>query len=145
MKRILVAVDGSEFGLAAAKAAAEIAVGLGLKAVTLINVIPLVPGPMGPVAVAAQPDEVESWEIFADPKRILTEAGLETHLLLTEGDPASEVVKAANDGGFDLIVLGHRGQSPVRAFLLGSVSDRVVNHAHCSVLVARPESGHIES
>jgi nucleotide-binding universal stress UspA family protein len=97
------------------------------------------------VAVAAQPDEIESWEIFADPKRILTEAGLETHLLLAEGDPASEVVKAARDGGFDLIVVGHRGQSPVRAFLLGSVSDRVVNHAHCSVLVARPQSDFVDN
>jgi nucleotide-binding universal stress UspA family protein len=59
-------------------------------------------------------------------------------LLLREGDPADEIVTAARDEGYDLIVVGHRGLSPIKAFLLGSVSSRVVTHAPCSVLVVRP-------
>ena len=140
MKRVLVAVDGSDFATSAVRTAAEIAKGVGLKSVTLVNVIPLVAGPMGPVFVAAPPDDIEAWEVFKEPRQVLGEAGLEVHLLLEEGDPAAEIVRVASEKGFDLIVVGHRGQSSVRAFLLGSVSDRVVNHAHCSVLVARSDA-----
>jgi nucleotide-binding universal stress UspA family protein len=69
---------------------------------------------------------------------MLREAGLEAKLLLCEGDPAEEILRVAKDGGYDLIVVGHRGLSPVKAFLLGSVSNQVVSHAPCSVLVVRP-------
>ena len=71
-------------------------------------------------------------------KEILRQAGVEPLLLLKEGDPAHKIVQAAEEGDFDLIVMGHRGLSPVKAFVLGSVSNRVVTHAPCSVLVVRP-------
>ena len=139
MKRILIAVDGSDYGMVAVRIAAKIAVGIGAPSVTVINVIPLVAGPMGPVMVADAPDDINAWELFAEPQAALKEAGLEAKLLLVEGDPADEIVKAARAENSDLIVVGHRGLSTVRAFLLGSVSDRVVNHAPCSVLVARAD------
>jgi nucleotide-binding universal stress UspA family protein len=138
MKRILVAVDGSKYGLEAVKAAAKLAVAFNLKSVTLINVIPVVISPVGPSPVAAPPEDIEAWEVFAEPKAILKEAGVEAKLLLREGDPAYEIVQAAKAGGYDLIIVGHRGLSPIETFLLGSVSNRVAAHAHCSVLVVRP-------
>ena len=55
MKRILIAVDGSDYGMVAVRIAAKIAVGIGAPSVTVINVIPLVAGPMGPVMVADAP------------------------------------------------------------------------------------------
>lgn len=138
MKRMLVAVDGSQYGLEAVKAAAKLAEERGLKSVTLINVIPVVVSTLGPTPVAAPPEDIEAWEVFQQPKAILKEAGIEARLLLRQGDPAYEIVQAAQTGGYDLIVVGHRGLSPIKAFLLGSVSNRVVTHAPCSVLVVRP-------
>lgn len=138
MKRILVAVDGSKYGLAAVKSAIKLAVDRGLKSVTLINVIPAVSTPNGIMLTGAPPDDVEAWEVFAEPKALLKAAGLEAKLLLCEGDPSMEIIRVAKKRNYDLIVVGHRGLSPVKAFLLGSVSNRLVAHAPCSVLVVRP-------
>lgn len=138
MKRILVAVDGSEIGLAAVRAAAKLAAERNIPSVTLINVIPTVASTMGVTLLSAPPSDIEAWEVFARPKEILAQAGIGYQLLLAIGDPADEIIRAARDHGFDLIVVGHRGLSPVKAFLLGSVSNRIVSHAPCSVLVVRP-------
>lgn len=138
MKQILVAVDGSEVGNAAVETAAELAAKFGLPSVTLISVIPVAVSTIGVSTTAAAPEDIEAWEAFDKPKQILSRFGIQPKLLLKEGDPAAEIVAAAQDGGFDLIVVGHRGLSPIKAFLLGSVSDRVVSHAPCSVLVVRP-------
>ncbi len=138
MKRMLVAVDGSKYGLEAVKAAAKLAVERGIESVTLINVIPTVTSTLGTTVVGAPPEDIEAWEVFDQPKSLLKEAGIKAELLLHEGDPAEEIVRAAREEGFDLILIGHRGLSPVKAFLLGSVSNRVVTHAPCSVLVVRP-------
>jgi len=137
MKSILVGIDGSEYSLVAVKASAKLAAERGIKSVTLINVIPVAISTLGPSPVAAPPEDIEAWEIFEKPKAILKEAGVEAKLLLREGDPANEIVQAAKEGRYDLIVVGHRGLSPIKIFLLGSVSSRVVTHAPCSVLVAR--------
>jgi nucleotide-binding universal stress UspA family protein len=137
MKRMLIGVDGSKYSLDAVKAAARLAAERGIKVVTLINVIPVAISTMGPSPVAAPPEDIEAWEIFERPKAILKEAGVEAKLLLREGDPAYEIIQAAKIEEYDLIVIGHRGLSPVQAFLLGSVSNRVVAHAPCSVLVVR--------
>jgi nucleotide-binding universal stress UspA family protein len=138
LKRMLVGVDGSEYSLAAVRAAAKLAAERGIKSVTLINVIPVAVSTLGVTPVAAAPEDVEAWEVFDKPKALLKEAGVEAKLLLRTGDPANEILNVAKEGGYDLIVVGHRGLSPVQAFLLGSVSNRVVTHAPCSVLVVRP-------
>jgi nucleotide-binding universal stress UspA family protein len=138
MKRILVAVDGSDIGLAAVRAAATLAAERSIPSVTLINVIPTVASTMGVTLMSAPPSDIEAWEVFERPKALLAEAGVEPKLLLAMGDPADEIVRTAREQGFDLIVVGHRGLSPVKAFLLGSVSTRIVSHAPCSVLVVRP-------
>ena len=137
MKKMLVGVDGSDYSLAAVKAVAKLAAERGIEKVTLLNVIPTTPTPVGLVPTAAPPEDLEAWEIFDQPRELLKQAGVEPLLLLREGDPAEEIVRAAKEGGFDLVVMGHRGLSPVKAFLLGSVSNRVVTHAPCSVLVVR--------
>lgn len=54
-----------------------------------------------------------------------------------DGDPASKIVEVAEKEGADLIILGSRGLSGVRRLFLGSVSSKVVNHAHISVLVVK--------
>jgi len=45
--------------------------------------------------------------------------------MFREGDPALEIVNAAKDGGFDVIVVGHRGVGKMTEFVLGSISENV--------------------
>ncbi len=56
---------------------------------------------------------------------------------LREGGVAAEIVSLAEDIGAGLIVMGSRGRCGIRRALMGSVSDSVVRHAHCLVLVVR--------
>ena len=65
----------------------------------------------------------------------------EKHLRIAERYRAQQIVKVAEDVGAGLIVMGSRGLGGVRRVLMGSVSDLVVRHAHCPVLVVRPEKG----
>ncbi len=53
------------------------------------------------------------------------------------GDPAERIIHHAEQGGFDLLVLGHKGRSRAQRFLLGSTSDKVVDHAPCSTLIVK--------
>lgn len=57
------------------------------------------------------------------------------------GRPDEEIVKLAEEIGAGLIVMGSQGRGGVRRSLMGSVSDSVVRHAHCPVMVVREEKG----
>jgi nucleotide-binding universal stress UspA family protein len=57
--------------------------------------------------------------------------------ILKEGHVVQEVIKTAREGKFDLIVIGARGMSHIRELLLGSVTDGVIHHATCPVLVVK--------
>ena len=52
------------------------------------------------------------------------------------GDPATEIVRFAAEGGFDHIVMGRRGRGGVAKLLLGSVSEKVLKDATIPVTVA---------
>ena len=58
-----------------------------------------------------------------------------THVL--EGDPADAIIEFAERAGADLIVVGNKGMTGARRFLLGSVPDKITHHAPCGVLVVR--------
>ena len=57
------------------------------------------------------------------------------------GRPNSEITDLAEEIGASLVVVGSRGLGTMRRVLMGSVSDSVVRHAHCSVMVVRKEKG----
>ena len=57
--------------------------------------------------------------------------------IISTGQPASEAVRVAEDQKADLLIVAHRGASGLTRMLLGSVAERIVRHAHCSVLVVR--------
>lgn len=60
-------------------------------------------------------------------------------LVLEPHTPDEEIVGLAGRLSAGLIVMGSRGLGPLRRALMGSVSDSVVRHAHCPVMVVRPE------
>lgn len=59
---------------------------------------------------------------------------------VVEGFPKSAILEKASDFGADLIVLGSQGHGAFSRFLLGSVSQSIVMHASCSVLIVRKKS-----
>jgi nucleotide-binding universal stress UspA family protein len=63
--------------------------------------------------------------------------GVETTFLVWSGEPGQSIVAAAEAEGADLIVVGTRALDRAGRFLLGSVSDYVVNNSPCPVLIAR--------
>ncbi len=56
---------------------------------------------------------------------------------LKEGNISSQIVETAANGAFDLIVVGHFGESEIKEFFLGSTSERVVHQARCAVLIVK--------
>jgi nucleotide-binding universal stress UspA family protein len=69
-------------------------------------------------------------------------AGAAAEFLVWDGDPGAAILAAAEAEEVDLVVVGTRGRSGPERMLLGSVSDHVVHHAQCPVLVARPLPHH---
>jgi len=142
---ILLASDGSDYALRAAETTAELARSLG-SAVTVLHVFTLpvvqtaMPGlpsvSLEPGAVNAYMEEVQD-AVAKRTGKVFDSAGLSYQILMEAGHPAEVIVRVAEDQKFDLIVMGSRGMSAIKSFLLGSVSDRVLHHAHCPVLIVK--------
>ena len=64
-------------------------------------------------------------------------AGVEVEVFARQGDPADAILDVAEERGSDLIVVGNKGMTGAKRFLLGSVPNRVSHHAPCSVLIVR--------
>ena len=81
------------------------------------------------------PDNVQ--EGLEDVRETLSDAGVNAEFLSRIGNPAAEILNTAEARGIELIVVGRRGLHPVERFLMGSVADRVVQHATCDVMVVK--------
>jgi nucleotide-binding universal stress UspA family protein len=64
-------------------------------------------------------------------------AGVDVQTFAREGDPADAILDVAEERGADLIVVGNKGMTGAKRFLLGSVPNKVSHHAPCSVLIIR--------
>jgi nucleotide-binding universal stress UspA family protein len=65
------------------------------------------------------------------------EAGVTVNTYARQGDPADAILDVAEERGADLIVVGNKGMTGAKRFLLGSVPNKVSHHAPCSVLIIR--------
>jgi nucleotide-binding universal stress UspA family protein len=72
-------------------------------------------------------------------KKIEEAGGTVQEAYVRRGQKDQEIVRLAEEIGAGLIVIGSRGRAGVRRALMGSVSDSVVRHAHCPVLVVRKQ------
>jgi nucleotide-binding universal stress UspA family protein len=63
--------------------------------------------------------------------------GVQAEIFARQGDPADAILDVAEEQGADLIVVGNKGMTGAKRFLLGSVPNRVSHHAPCSVLIIR--------
>jgi nucleotide-binding universal stress UspA family protein len=67
----------------------------------------------------------------------LADAGVKVKTHAREGDPADAILDVAEEQGADLIVVGNKGMTGAKRFLLGSVPNKVSHHAPCSVMIIR--------
>jgi nucleotide-binding universal stress UspA family protein len=65
------------------------------------------------------------------------EAGVEVETYARQGDPADAILDVAEERNADLIIVGNKGMTGAKRFLLGSVPNKVSHHAPCSVLIIR--------
>jgi len=142
---ILVASDGSEYALKAARVAAEMAKRFDAQ-VTLLSVFDPPIGQMAlvdtdvtvldPEVVAHYAEEVQD-AVEKNTGRVLDESDVRYTARRETGHPVDVIVGVAARSHVDLIVMGSRGLGGLESFLLGSVSDRVLHHAHCPVLIVK--------
>jgi nucleotide-binding universal stress UspA family protein len=80
------------------------------------------------------------WRSMLEQVRPVNRKIVVNHVLL-EGDPASEISRYAADAGIDVIVIGTHGRTGVDRLVMGSVAERVMREATCSVLVVKLPKG----
>jgi len=137
-KRILLAVDGSEHAIRAAKVAAELARSMQaeLRVVVVYEAIPSYLGePDLQGAINARLSEAQG--ILQTAVVALGEIPGEIHTEILEGNSAEAIINVANTHSSDVIVMGSRGLGMLAGLLLGSTSQKVVSHAPCPVLIVR--------
>ena len=85
-------------------------------------------------AINPREDVDATLEAAAAPAR---EAGVAVNVYPRQGDPADAILDVAEERDADLIVVGNKGMTGAKRFLLGSVPNKVSHHAPCSVLIIR--------
>ena len=146
LARILLATDGSPEAASAARMAITLSRCLG-------GELHVVYVGVAPSAYAAAESEILDYEFWKELREIaqneasqsveeevrkIEDAGGKVEMgHVAVGHPESEILRIAEETGADLVVVGSRGLGPLKRALMGSVSESVVRHAHCSVLVVR--------
>jgi nucleotide-binding universal stress UspA family protein len=136
-KSILVGYDGSAAAAHAFGSALELAERLGA-ALAVVSVAQL-PEPPTMVETSAMLESAKS-HFEKDFRKLRADAksrGIELQTHILAGHPADQIIHHSVQTRADLIVMGHRGGSRMKEWLLGSVSKRVLSYASCSVLIAR--------
>ena len=142
--KILLAIDGSGFS----QAALQSIIARPWPGGTEVKVLNVVEPPallMGREMGAYDPEFEAVWKALREQSKAvvekaaqkLREANFAVSTQLVEGDPKSQIIDVADQWPADLIVVGSHGWKGLNRFLMGSVSQAVVRHAHCSVEVVR--------
>ncbi|MEM3462537.1 MAG: universal stress protein [Candidatus Bathyarchaeia archaeon] len=134
--KILVPIDGSPHADKAIRYAADLSKRYGSRLI-LLHVIPVRVYAFAEVGAVLSEDVEEGEEILRRGMELARSLGAEADQRLRRGIPAEEILRAAEEEKVDLIAIGSRGLSGVKAFLLGSVSDKVSHHAKCPVFIVR--------
>lgn len=145
----MLCVDGSETSVGAAATGLA---RLGPADRTIVTTVveagdpTLVTGVSGMAGGAMSPEQLDDLnevraeggrQVVAAAVEALGRADVETQVLL--GEPATEIELFAKEVGATVLVVGSRGHGAIKRAFLGSVSDHLVRHAPCPVLVVRDE------
>ncbi len=137
-KNILVAYDGSDCANQAAQTATEIATKFGAQVLVLYAFHPIPRHWGDSLREKAVNEEVVQGNLLVNNvvDRI-RRSGVQVEGQVVEGMPHEAITKIARMRSIDLIIIGSNGMGETASYLLGSVSDKVVHRALCSVLVVR--------
>src|SRR5262249_55978172 len=142
MRTILHPTDFSEHSEAAFRLACALARDRGARLLAL----PVVPLPLlleGPNYSDLPPEAEHAslWHRLEDMRS--DSGGLALEVRVTEGDPASEIVRVARTEPCDLVVMGTQGRTGLGRLLMGSVAEQVVRRAACPVLTVNATSARV--
>ena len=145
IKSIVVGTDGSDTARKAVQEAADLAAQLGARMEVVSAYAPVSNQRLR--EEARQAPEDTQWMITAredvdaklrEAKELAEGAGVkDVDVHAREGDPADAILDVAEEKSSDLIVVGNKGMSGAKRFVLGSVPNKVSHHAPCSVLIVR--------
>jgi nucleotide-binding universal stress UspA family protein len=136
-RSIVVGTDGSETADEAVRQAAELAARIGAR----VHVVCVYE-----TADEAGDAEADGWAhgtreaveaTLARSAAVFAAAGVQCDLYPQRGDPADSILDVAEERDADLIIVGNRGRTGAKRFLLGSVPNRISHHAPCAVLIIR--------
>jgi nucleotide-binding universal stress UspA family protein len=138
-ERILLAVDGSEHALHAAKVAGDLARTLQADKLRIVVAFAHIPSYLGEpnmqAAIDARLSEADG--ILQAALAAVGEIPGEVHTELIEGSPAEAIIGVAMTRNSNLIIMGSRGLGNLAGLLVGSTSNKVVDHAPCPLLIVR--------
>jgi nucleotide-binding universal stress UspA family protein len=143
--KILLAIDESEFSKEAIRTLIEQVRTKGTE-VRVLHVVEPITGYMSAdmiphfvpyVAEVEEDRRKQAKGLVQRTAQKLREDGFKTSEIVDVGDPKTKIIDHAADWHADLIVVGSHGWKGLNRFLLGSVSESVARHAHCSVEVVR--------
>jgi len=148
---VLLATDGSRYAEWAVELLLRFPLPVGTE-ITVLTAVPWVEPPNGAIsserqeaiATVRKANEAMVDELLEEVRKALAPRWGDVGTWIAYGTPSAEIVEAAEAMGADLVVLGAKGLSGIKRFLLGSVAQKVVRYAPCSVLVVkrRPETLH---
>jgi nucleotide-binding universal stress UspA family protein len=138
-EKVLLAVDGSEHALHAARTAADLARTVQAKEFRIVVVYDFIPPYLGEpnLQFAIDARMEESQNIMKTAIEAVGDLPCEIHTEVIEGSPAEAIINVATTRASEVIVIGSRGLGTLAGLLLGSTSQKVVAHAPCPVLIVR--------
>lgn len=141
---ILVGTDGSETAAEAVRQAVDLAGRVGAR-LDLVSAYQPVPerrlrheaqeAPRDLQYLVNPKEDVEA--ALREAAEKAEEAGVPVSTFARQGDPSDAILDLAEERGTDLIIVGNKGMTGAKRFLLGSVPNQVSHHAPCSVMVVR--------
>jgi len=147
LSAVVVGTDGSAHGARAVELAAQLPLPEGSSA-TVVRVLE----PQNPMLdmfaiaeetlydqlrAAEREERAQAEQALEGGRSVLEAAGKRAACEIRTGDPAAEILAVADERRADLLIVGARGNSPIQTLLTGSVADRVLANAKCSVLLVR--------
>lgn len=141
MMKILVPIDGSENSKLALEKAKELAK-LSNGEVMILTVVKDVASQLYTLENKDREEikrvfEEQGQEVINEAKEMIKGCSDKIQTTILKGDPAQEIIKMAEEGKYDLIIMGNRGLNAFSRVMIGSVSNKVLNHVGTSVLIVK--------